>query len=65
MRFELAPRRARFLGLLRDLPDGETLRRRLPPGDSPVVVAFLEGRPPVLLDRESFLRELDRLHGGG
>ena len=65
VRFELAPRRARFLGLLRELPDGETLRRRLPPGDSPVVVAFREGRPPVLLDRESFLRELDRLHGGG
>lgn len=65
VRFELAPRRARFLGLVGELPDGETLRLRLPPGDCPVVVAFREGRPPVLLDRESFLRELDHLHGGG
>jgi hypothetical protein len=65
LRFELAPRRARFLGLLSELPDGETLRRRLAPGRSPVVIAFPEGVPPVVMDRESFLRQLDRLHGRG
>jgi hypothetical protein len=66
MRFELAPRRARFLGLLSELPDGERLRSSLQPfRDSPVVVAFREGQPPLLMDVESFLRELDRLHGRG
>jgi hypothetical protein len=64
-RFELAPRRCRFLGLIGELPDGETLRRRLPPSARRVVIAFGEPRPPVLMDREGFLRWLDRLHGGG
>jgi len=63
-RFELAPRRARFLGLWSELPDGETLRRRLPPQPSLVVIAFRDGEPPVLMDRETFLRELDRFHDG-
>lgn len=63
VRFELAPRRARFLGGWSELPDGETLRRRLPPGRW-VIIAFSEPRPPVLMEREDFLRALDRSHGG-
>jgi hypothetical protein len=64
VRFELAPRRARFLGGWSELPDGETLRRRLPPGPRWVIIAFSEPRAPVLMEREDFLRALDRSHGG-
>jgi hypothetical protein len=64
IRFELAPRRARFLGDWTGLPDGRTLRRELPPGPCQVIIAFTEPRPPVLMDREDFLRALDRSHGG-
>lgn len=60
-RFELAPRRARFLGLLSELPGSEVVSGSLPT-ELPVVVAFSDGVPPLLLDRESFLRELDRFH---
>ena len=60
VRFELAPRRARFLGPWSQL----ALRGRLPQG-SLVVIAFGDGVPPLMMDRESFLRELDRVHGGG
>ena len=63
LRFELAPRRARFLGVLSALPDADTLRRTLPPGPRQVVIAFTEPRPPILMDREDFLRALDRPHG--
>lgn len=62
VRFELAPRRARFLGRLAELPDGATLRGSLPPGRF-VVIAYREPRPPKLMDREVFLRALDRRHG--
>jgi len=61
VRFELAPRRARFLGPLSEL----AVSRRLPPQGSLVVIAFGDGDPPLMMDREAFLRELDRIHGGG
>lgn len=65
VRFELAPRRARFLGAWRDLPDGQILRRTLPPGPRWVVIAYSEPRPPVLMDRQELLLALDgRSHGG-
>jgi len=64
VRFELAPRRARFLGDWTALPDGRTLRRKLPPRPRQVIIAFTEPRPPLLMDREDFLRALDRSHGG-
>ncbi len=64
VRFELAPRRARFLGRWTELPAGRALSRRLPPGPRWVVIAFSESRPPVLMDRQEFLRALDRSHGG-
>ena len=35
-----------------------------PEPESPVVVAFEEPRPPLLLTREEFLRRLDRSRGG-
>ncbi|HEV8578358.1 MAG TPA: hypothetical protein VGX68_04690 [Thermoanaerobaculia bacterium] len=64
VRFELAPRRARFLGGWNELPDGETLRRRLPSGSRWVIIAYSEPRAPVLMEREEFLRALDRSHDG-
>ena len=65
-RFDLAPRRAIYLGQLAELPDGETLRRSLPPNAPQyVVLAFREPFPPILMKREDFLRELDRRHGRG
>jgi hypothetical protein len=60
--FELAPRRARYLGPLNELPDAETLRRSMPPGLRYVVIAYSEPRPPVLMEREDFLRAV-RSHG--
>jgi hypothetical protein len=64
VRFELAPRRARFIGDWNELPDARTLRRELPPGFRQVVIAHTVPRPPILMDREAFLRALDRSHGG-
>jgi hypothetical protein len=61
VRFELAPRRARFLGPRSELAS----RRRLPPEGSLVVIAFGDGVPPLMMDCESFLRELDKVHDGG
>jgi hypothetical protein len=64
VRFDLAPRRARFLGLWSELPAAEALRRRLPPGPRYVVIGFREPQPPILIEREDFLRLLERSHGG-
>ena len=68
VRFDLAPRRARFLGRLRDLPGlpGPTgtdpLADRMPASSRWVVIAWY-GHPPVLIDRETFLRRLEESHG--
>lgn len=64
VRFDLAPRRARFLGLWSELPSSAQLRGRLPRGPRYVVIAFREPQPPILMEREEFLRVLDRSHGG-
>ncbi len=64
VRFDLAPRRARFLGLWSELTDAGALRGRLPEGLGYVVIAFREPQPPILMRREDFLRALDRSHGG-
>lgn len=66
VRFDLAPRRAIYLGQLAELPDGDTVRRSLP-RNAPdlVVIAFREPFPPILRKREDFLRELNRRHGRG
>ena len=57
VRFDLAPRRARLVGALRD---GKL--RDLPAGSQWVVIAFY-GRPPVLIDRETFLLRLRESRG--
>ena len=63
-RFELAPRRARYLGPWTELPDAATLRREMPPGPRYVVIAAGAPRSPLLMEREEFLREVERSHGG-
>jgi hypothetical protein len=50
VRFDLAPRRAAFLGLRKDLPGNPAeLRRRLPPGVRWVVIGHSD-RPPETMD---------------
>jgi len=55
VRFDLAPRRAVYLGLRKDLPGLDELRRRLPPGVRWIVIGHAAG-PPELMD----LMELPR-----
>ncbi len=60
VRFDLAPRRALFLGKLSELPPPATLRPRLPARARVVVLATGGRRPPEILDRAAFLRSLER-----
>jgi hypothetical protein len=65
VRFELAPRRARYAGRLSELaePSGASGRSwSLPAGTRWVVIAFPHD-PAVLLDRDDFLRRMDAKHG--
>lgn len=62
VRYDLAPRRAVFIGRLDQLRDAAALRRELNADLQQVVVAA-PGLPPRLFDRESFLQEIAR-HGG-
>ena len=55
VRFELAPRRARFLGRLAELSFGEDPKSELAGSADWVVVAFPEPQPPRLLSRAQFL----------
>jgi hypothetical protein len=57
LRYELAPRRARFVGRLRDVRDPAQWAKFPPgsPGPRWVVVAY-PGRPAVLVDRADFPR---------
>jgi hypothetical protein len=58
VRFELAPRRARFVGRLSEMQAPP----RLPPGTRWVVIAFPDG-PAALFDRDDFLRRLEPRNG--
>lgn len=61
VRFELAPRRARYLGEWRDLPDPEALAGRLAAGPPWVVAAYQDGVPPHLYDHAAFLETVRRI----
>ena len=61
VRFELAPRRARFVGRLSEMSEMQA-PPSLPPGPRWVVVAFPDG-PAALLDRDDFLRRLEPPNG--
>jgi hypothetical protein len=58
IRFELAPRRARFAGRLSEMKAPPSL----PAGPRWVVVAFPRG-PAALLDRDDFLRRMESQSG--
>jgi hypothetical protein len=60
VRYDLAPRRAVYLGPLEELTSGYRLRRRLMAKLRYVVVTFAKGKPPRLYERYRFLQELDR-----
>lgn len=62
VRYDLAPRRAVFLGRLNGLRDAAVLGCALPVEIRQVVVAYA-GRPPRLVERRRFLQEIAR--GGG
>jgi hypothetical protein len=64
VRFDLAPRRALYVGQANQLTDVAKLRSDLEPTPLWVVVAFQDRQPPLLLDRETFLAGLERMHGG-
>jgi hypothetical protein len=62
VRYDLAPRRAVFIGRLDQLRDAPALRRELDADLQQVVVAA-PGLPPRLYDRESFLQDIARRGG--
>ena len=57
VRFDLAPRRAIYLGFLHDLRNPKTVRTRLIREARWVIVASVR-RPPVLYERHEFLQAL-------
>ncbi|HSS77269.1 MAG TPA: hypothetical protein VLV54_11050 [Thermoanaerobaculia bacterium] len=61
VRFELAPRRARFAGRLSEISQPGQ-KWSLPAGPRWVVIAFPHD-PAVLLDRDDFLRRMETRHG--
>ena len=61
VRYDLAPRRAVYLGRLDELTSGERMRRRLAVNLRHVVVTFDTGESPRLYERYRFLQEIDRL----
>lgn len=63
VRYELAPRRALYLGKAEELPPPERLGPELAEGPPWIVVALRDREPPLLFPKESFLRALERLHG--
>jgi hypothetical protein len=58
VRYDLAPRRALFLGRLTELTDAHRLRQRLGANLRHVVVAYGPGLPPRLYDRYRFVGEI-------
>jgi hypothetical protein len=63
VKFDLAPRRAVYLGELGSLQPVERLRKRMPRAARWVVIAYGSYRPPVVLERFRFIRERKRLEG--
>ncbi|HSS77582.1 MAG TPA: hypothetical protein VLV54_12655 [Thermoanaerobaculia bacterium] len=62
LRYQLAPRRARFVGRLSEVTDPSQWAASLPTSSRWVVVAYPR-RPPVLVDRTDFARWLETTLG--
>jgi hypothetical protein len=58
VKFDLAPRRAVFLGRLRESDDGSRIRNRMPRAARWVVITYGDYRPPLLLERHELVRRL-------
>jgi hypothetical protein len=61
VRFDLAPRRAVFLGRLSDAGSAPRIKRRAPRAARWAVIAYGPYRAPVLLERHEFLRRLPQV----
>jgi hypothetical protein len=64
VKFDLAPRRAVYLGKLDQLGSADRLRRRTPRAARWVVLAHGPYDPPVLMERHRFLQQLGERTGG-
>ncbi len=65
VRFDLAPRRAVYLGKLKSLTTADRLRRRAPKAARWVIIARGPYHPPVLIERFRFIRQLPASSGPG
>jgi len=63
VKYDLAPRRAVYLGELGSLQPVERLRRRMPRAARWVVIAYDAYRPPLLIERFRFVQERQRRQG--
>lgn len=64
VKYDLAPRRAVYLGKLDDLGSADRLRRRMPRAARWVVIAHGPYDPPVLVERHVFVKQLEERTGG-
>lgn len=60
VKYDLAPRRAVYLGEVRSLQPVDRLRKRMPRAARWVVIAYGDYRPPVLVERFKFVQERKR-----
>ncbi len=58
VKFDLAPRRAVYLGNLRDLGNVDRLRRRMPRAARWVVIVYGDYATPTLIERHRFVDQL-------
>jgi hypothetical protein len=63
VRFDLAPRRAVYVGQLAELTSADRLRRRLTGRQRQVVISYGPGQPPRLVERYLLAAEIERLAG--
>ncbi|HEX3127379.1 MAG TPA: hypothetical protein VH394_08620 [Thermoanaerobaculia bacterium] len=64
VKFDLAPRRAVYLGKLDEVGSAERLRRRMPRAARWVVITYGAYDPPVLIERFRFIRQIEERKGG-
>ena len=60
VKYDLAPRRAVYLGELHTLQPVDRLRKRMPRAARWVVISYDSYRPPVLIERFKFVQERKR-----
>lgn len=63
IKYDLAPRRAVYLGELHTLQPVDRLRKRMPRAARWVVISYDSYRPPVLIERFKFMQDRKRLEG--